>query len=37
MSGVIICNIYLTFNLQAPEKYVSFIHVCILNCPYFGD
>ena len=23
----------LTFNLQAHGKYVSFIHVCVLNCP----
>ena len=27
----------LTFNLQAPGKYVSFIHVSVLNCPYVGD
>ncbi len=27
----------LTFNLQAPGKYVSFIPVCVLNCPYVGD
>ena len=27
----------LTFNLQTPGKYVSFIPVRVLNCPQAGD